>query len=131
MSPTRFLRRYGRVLRVTMSTLTLARYILELSLVDYSYNVELSESLLAASCLVLACEMKGVAGWEDTLRFYSGYSPEDLVDTVGRLHGMMKEGKVMGNVKTVTAKYSHVVFHEVAKIPLPDTVTVVRDQKLL
>ena len=38
------------------------------------------------------------------------------------------DGKVMGNVKTVTAKYSHVVFHEVAKIPLPDTVTVVRDQ---
>merc|ERR1711971_1444416 len=50
----RILRRYGRVCKVTMPVLTLARYILEMSLMEYNFNVELSESKLAASCLVLA-----------------------------------------------------------------------------
>ena len=43
-----------------MPVLTLARYILEMSLMEYKYNVELSESLLAASCLVLAFKIKEI-----------------------------------------------------------------------
>ena len=42
-----------------MPVLTLARYILELSLMEYSINVDVSESEVAAGCLVLAFTMKG------------------------------------------------------------------------
>ena len=40
-----------------MPTLTLARYILETSLMEYKFNVVLSESLLAAATLVLAMKV--------------------------------------------------------------------------
>merc|ERR1719188_2167200 len=63
----RFLRRYGRVCRVTMPVLTLARYILESSLMEYKLNVDTSESKLAASCLVLALKMKDIKGFKVTL----------------------------------------------------------------
>lgn len=57
-----------------MPVLTLGRYILEMALMDYSLNVETSESLLATSALVLTFLLKEVQGWEQTLEFYSGYS---------------------------------------------------------
>ena len=46
--------------KVTMPVLTLARYILELSLMEYGVNVDVSESEVAAGCLVLAFKMKGI-----------------------------------------------------------------------
>ena len=46
-----------QVCQVSMPTLTLARYILETSLMEYKFNVVLSESLLAAATLVLAMKV--------------------------------------------------------------------------
>jgi hypothetical protein len=51
-----------------MPVLTFARYILEMSLLEYSFNVETSESLLAAAALVLAFKIKGIEGWVETLK---------------------------------------------------------------
>ncbi len=51
-----------------MPVLTFARYILEMSLLDYNFNVETSESLLAAAALVLALKIKGIKGWTETLK---------------------------------------------------------------
>ena len=48
-----------QVCQVSMPTLTLARYILETSLMEYKFNVVLSESLLAAATLVLAMKVTG------------------------------------------------------------------------
>ncbi len=45
-----------------MSTLTLARYILETSLLFYDY-VTVSDSLLAAACYLLAIRMKMLSDW--------------------------------------------------------------------
>lgn len=119
----RILRRYGRVCKVTMPVLTLARYILEMSLMEYSINVELSESKLAASCLVLAFKMKGIEGWVSTLQYYSGFSPLDLTECVSDLHKMLQKPP-KDNLKTVRSKYSHKVFHEVATTTLPDQITI-------
>ena len=49
----RFLRRYGKVANVSMETLTLSRFILEMSLMDYSLLQE-PESKIAAATLLLA-----------------------------------------------------------------------------
>ena len=46
-----------QVCQVTMPVLTLARYILETSLMEYKFNVQLSESLLAAATLSLAMKV--------------------------------------------------------------------------
>lgn len=54
-----------------MSILTLARYILEFSLMDYA-TVTRSESKLAAAALFMALRMSKHGEWDDTLRYYSG-----------------------------------------------------------
>jgi hypothetical protein len=38
-----------------------------MSLLDYSFNVDTSESLLAVSALVVALKIKGIEGWTATL----------------------------------------------------------------
>jgi len=119
----RFLRRYGRVCRITMPVLTLARYILELSLMDYSFNVECSESEVAASCLVLALNMKGIKGWGLNLSYYSGRPVTSLQSMVDRLLAMLHQPP-KDSLKTVRSKYGHKVFHEVASTPVPKEVKV-------
>lgn len=115
----RFLRRYGRVCKVTMPVLTFARYILEMALMDYQLNVETSESELAAAALILAFNIKNINGWTDTLKFYSGYTMEDVTSLVLSLHSMLLQPH-KDNLKTIRQKYSHKVFHEVALIEIPD-----------
>jgi hypothetical protein len=51
-----------------MPVLTFARYILEMSLLDYNFNVETSESLLAAAALALTLKIRGITDWTDTLQ---------------------------------------------------------------
>jgi len=119
----RFVRRYGRVCRVNMPVLTLARYILEMSLMEYSLNTNTSESKLAASALVLAMKMKGITGFAQTLEYYSGFKLTELEDIFNRLIAMMQR-PVGANLKTIKSKYSHKVFHEVAVIPVPEGLTV-------
>lgn len=59
-----------------MPILTLARYILEYSLMDYN-TVTLSDSKLASAALYLALQMKNVSGWTKTLEFYTGIIMEE------------------------------------------------------
>lgn len=54
-----------------MPVLTLARYILEYSLMDYK-TVTMNDSKLAAGALYLALKMKNISGWTPTLEFYTG-----------------------------------------------------------
>jgi len=119
----RYVRRYGRVCRVNMPVLTLARYILEMSLMEYSLNTNTSEAKLAASSLVLAMKMKGLTGFTATLEYYSGFKLSELEDLFNRLIAMLKKPSG-ANLKTIKSKYSHKVFHEVAVIPVPEGLTV-------
>ena len=119
----RYVRRYGRVCRVTMPVLTLARYILEVSLMEYSLNTNTSESRLAATCLVLAMKMKGITGFKPTLEYYSGYKLSQLEDIFNKLVAMLKK-PTGANLKTIKSKYSHKVFHEVALIPVSEDISV-------
>lgn len=115
-----FLRRYARVSKASMETLTLARFILETSLMDYDL-LDVKDSLAAASALMLAMLMQKPASgveWTPTLEYYSSFTKEDLRETTRRLHAMLTKMKGK-NLKTIRNKYSHKVFYEVAKIALP------------
>lgn len=59
--------------RIQMPLLTLARYILELGLMDYD-TITLSDSKQAAAALYLAFRMTRHSTWTDSLRFYTGKS---------------------------------------------------------
>lgn len=51
-----------KVCKMDMGTLTLARYILETSLMFYEF-VPVSESLMAAACFLMALRMKSLGDW--------------------------------------------------------------------
>ncbi|XP_071509609.1 G2/mitotic-specific cyclin-B3-like [Diadema antillarum] len=115
----RFLRRYAKCAHTTLETLTLARFILETSLMDSTF-ITVADSLLAASALRLAFRMKGSGEWDSTLIHYSGYQEEDLKQTIFQLNSMLNR-PANKQLATIRNKYSHPLFYEVAKIPAFDT----------
>ncbi|EDV42473.1 uncharacterized protein Dana_GF18004 [Drosophila ananassae] len=118
----RFLRRYARCAKVPMPTLTLARYILELSLMDYA-TISFSDSQMASAALFMALRMHGGTGqlekqtWSSTLMYYTGYQLAEFAEIVPVLNAGLNR-KPRGAIKTIRNKYSHKIFHEVAKVPL-------------
>lgn len=54
-----------------MPELTLARYILEFSLMNYDV-ISLSDSKMASACLFMALRMNNKTGWNKTLEHYTG-----------------------------------------------------------
>lgn len=61
--------------KVTMPELTLARFILEFSLMSYEL-VTLSDSKIAAASLFMALRMNNKTGWNKTLQYFSGNESE-------------------------------------------------------
>uniref|UniRef100_A0A1A9WYR9 Uncharacterized protein n=1 Tax=Glossina brevipalpis TaxID=37001 RepID=A0A1A9WYR9_9MUSC len=116
----RFLRRYARCGKIAMATLTLARYILELSLMDYD-TIAFSDSKMAAAALFIALRLvREEKGWNVTLEYYSGYKLIDFAEIIPILNdGLHRKPK--GTIKTIRSKYSHKIFHEVAKVALMTT----------
>ncbi|UXI20678.1 uncharacterized protein NH340_JMT06620 [Sarcoptes scabiei] len=106
-----FLRRFARCSSQTIETLTLSRFILESSLMDYSFIDEL-DSKIAAASLLLALKMKNLS-WNAALEFYSGYNESDLIDLMKRLNKLIK---TKSKYETIRKKYSDKVFFEVANI---------------
>lgn len=111
----RFLRRYAKCGRSPVVTLTLARFLLELSLMEYKF-VTYRDSLLAASCLYIARRMQKEEGWTPTLEYYSGYKLSELQSTILELNPLFTATH-FAHLTTIRAKYNHVVFHSVGKIP--------------
>nr|CAD7258142.1 unnamed protein product [Timema shepardi] len=92
--------------KTSMPTLTLARYILELSLMDYTL-ISCSDSKMAAAALLLALKMRFISEWTPTLEYYSGYKLEDIKSLVYRLNEMLHKRKDRDSLSTVVNKYKH------------------------
>lgn len=104
-----------------METLTLGRFILELSLMEAEF-ISTSESKLAAAVLLLAFKMKNSGKWDTTLEHFSGYKVTELTHLMQRLNAMLVKPPPK-QLTTVRTKYSHKVFYEVAKIPPLEVLT--------
>ncbi|KAG4067064.1 hypothetical protein HA402_000055 [Bradysia odoriphaga] len=112
----RFVRRYAKCAFISLPILTLARFILEHSLMDYS-TITFSDSKMASAALFIALRMVGKPGWSPTLEYYAGYHVDDFVDIIIVLNNGLHR-KLSDSVKHVRNKYSHKLFHEVATVPL-------------
>lgn len=112
----RFLRRYARCARVSMPTLTLARFVLEQCLLEYNL-LEYSDSKMAAAALYLALKMKSIGNWTPTLQYYTGYTVKDILPIAMAQNATLHK-KPKSAISTVRNKYSHTIFFEVAKVPL-------------
>ncbi|XP_047130316.1 G2/mitotic-specific cyclin-B3 isoform X1 [Hydra vulgaris] len=113
-----FLRRYARVTSMSMQLLTLARYILELSLQEAQF-VDVRSSKISAACLCLALKMKDEGDWEANLSYHTGYQEKELSTLVTNLNTMVTNAP-KSKLQTIRNKYLHPVFFEVAKIPAVD-----------
>lgn len=121
--PYRFLRRYAKAAFADIETLTLARFLLESSLLESRF-IAYRASHIAASCLYLALLMKNWhTDWTPTLVHYTGYEKSELRDCVLHLNAM-NAAPPHRNLMTIRNKYSHKVFREVAKIPAVDILTI-------
>ncbi|XP_039281373.1 G2/mitotic-specific cyclin-B3 [Nilaparvata lugens] len=112
----RFLRRYARCVKTEMPLLTLARYVLEYSLMDHS-TVSISDSKLAAASLHIARIMNNGDVWSPALEYYSGYKLDDFKDIAFHLNDYLHK-KPKEALKSIKNKYSQDVFFEVTKTPL-------------
>ncbi|VDM49338.1 unnamed protein product [Toxocara canis] len=101
-----FLRRYGKVCKYDMRLLTLARYILETSLLFYEF-VPVSDSLMAAASLLLAVRIAKLGDWNTVLVKYSGYRVEDVEPLMWSLnHMMLLRPRIYVAMTAVYRKYS-------------------------
>lgn len=111
-----FLRRFARCTGSDQKTLTLARYILESSLLD-DEMIDVLESRVAAASLLLAFRMlHSNKDWDDTAEFYTGYKQEDLNSVTKRLNIVISR-PLDKRISKIRKKYSHEVHQCVARIP--------------
>jgi len=120
--PLHFLRRGSKAAYAGASVHTLAKYIMELAMVQYDL-VATPPSIIAAASLMLALRLtRGKAEgslslvWTPTLVQYTGYALEELRNTVIRL------AKVVATVRenkhiAVLKKYSRKKFMKIALLP--------------
>jgi len=115
-----FLRRYSKAGDVDMLQHSLAKYTLEVCLLDY-HLLSTPGSLLASaalcfSLLVLEPSLTFETVWNKTLAFYSGYSSQQVLEMVPKLAINMTKMHSSTKLQAVRNKYSSVKFMEVAAI---------------
>merc|ERR1711874_731966 len=117
-----FLRRFSKAGDVDVLQHSLAKYAIELALVEYDL-VPVPGSKLAASALCLSLMLfepkeKEATVWSKTLAFYSGYNKEELMPTVSRLAKTISGSFLKGNkMEAIRNKYRGVKFMKVADLP--------------
>nr|O93229.1 RecName: Full=G2/mitotic-specific cyclin-B2 [Rana japonica]BAA32563.1 cyclin B2 [Rana japonica] len=79
--PLHFLRRASKACSADAEQHTLAKYLMELTLVDYEM-VHFHPSEIAAAALCLAQKVLGVGSWGSTQHHYTGYTEEDLTPII-------------------------------------------------
>ncbi|XP_041910241.1 G2/mitotic-specific cyclin-B3 [Arvicola amphibius] len=110
-----FLRRYTTCTHASMKTLTLSRFICEITLLDYEFIQE-RPSKLAAACLALALYMRNLDNCIPLLEHYTHYKIRELCALVLKLNSLVTF-QPNNSLKNVYEKYSEENFFEVAKIP--------------
>jgi len=105
-----FLRRFSKAANATMAIHTMAKYIMELSIVDYAachlFPSEQAAGSLALALLIL--ENKSLTEvWNPTLEHYSRYSVESIKPIVSILAGVVSRAQDDSHkLKAVFKKYS-------------------------
>jgi len=122
--PLHFLRRASKAGGVEAITHTLAKYIMELSLVEYSL-VSVPPSLLAAASLALAMRLLEPAVssllevWSPALEHYTMYKLSDLTDTIKKLASVLHAAPT-AKLTTIFSKYSSKKYYKITRIPALD-----------
>ncbi|KFQ78811.1 G2/mitotic-specific cyclin-B1, partial [Phoenicopterus ruber ruber] len=104
--PPHFLKRVSRIAEVSLEQHVLAKYLMELSLVDYDM-VHFSPSKTAAAASCLALKLLDGCEWTPTLQHYMSYSESDLLPVMRHIAKnviLVNEG--MTQLVTIKKKYA-------------------------
>jgi len=117
-----FLRRYSKAGDVDVLQHSLAKYALELALVEYELvpvpGSKLAAAALCLSLLLLEPQEKQSSVWGETLVYYSGYSKEELMSTVSRLAKTISSAFLKSSkMEAIRTKYRGAKFMKVADLP--------------
>jgi len=110
-----FLRRNSKAGQVDATKHTLAKYLMELTMVEYDM-AQLKPSHIAAASLYLSIAVLGGAKWNETLCFYSSYAVEDLIPLAKKIAQLVVKAETHKLV-AVRTKYSSSKFMKIALIP--------------
>lgn len=113
--PLHFLRRNSKAGEVDANKHTLAKYLMELTIVDYDM-VHMRPSQIAAAALCLSVALLGGGEWSDTLVHYSKYEESQLRDTMRHMaHLATRSG--LGKLTAIKTKYQSSKFMRISTIP--------------
>ncbi|KAM6975230.1 G2/mitotic-specific cyclin-B1 [Tautogolabrus adspersus] len=82
--PLQFLRRASKIYEVTAEQHTLAKYLLELTMVDYEM-VHFPPSMVASASLALTLKILDAGEWDVTLQHYMDYTAESLIPVMAHI----------------------------------------------
>ncbi|XP_071390182.1 G2/mitotic-specific cyclin-B1 [Centroberyx affinis] len=104
--PLQFLRRASKVYEVTAEQHTLAKYFLELTMVDYEM-VHFPPSQVASAALALTLKVLDAGEWNATLQHYMDYTAESLVPVMRHIaKNVVKVNEGQTKHVAVKSKYS-------------------------
>ena len=101
-SPMNFLRRISKADNYDIHSRTVAKYLMEVPLMDHAF-LECPPSVLAAASMCLARRMIGNLEWEEGLVHYSGYTQEELLPWMERIIVAVRRSR---NESFIFQKYS-------------------------
>jgi len=117
-----FLRRFSKAGDVDVLQHSLAKFAIELALVEYDLvpvpGSKLAASALCLSLMLLEPKEKQSSIWGETLVFYSGFQKEELMPIVSRLAQSIASSSLKGSkMEAIRNKYRGVKFMKVADLP--------------
>jgi hypothetical protein len=113
-TPRSFLKRFCKAAQGDSKLLLLVSYLLELTLVDYSF-LKHSPSILCAACTSVALQLSGKSAWTPTLAKHSRYTESDLRSVANEVIALHRMAGSSAH-KAAHKKYSSSRFHAVAAI---------------
>merc|ERR1711970_177189 len=117
-----FLRRFSKAGDVDVLQHSLAKFAIELALVEYDLvpvpGSKLAASSLCLSLMLLEPREKQSSVWSETLAYYSGYSREELTPTISRLAKTLSGSFLKSSkMEAIRNKYKGAKFMKVADLP--------------
>uniref|UniRef100_A0A3B5B8J8 Cyclin B1 n=1 Tax=Stegastes partitus TaxID=144197 RepID=A0A3B5B8J8_9TELE len=104
--PLQFLRRASKIYEVTAEQHTLAKYLLELTMVDYEM-AHLPPSIVASAALALTLKVLDAGEWDATLQHYMDYTAESLIPVMAHIaKNVVRVNEGLTKHMAIKGKYS-------------------------
>ncbi|XP_074474073.1 G2/mitotic-specific cyclin-B1 [Sebastes fasciatus] len=115
--PLQFLRRASKIYEVTAEQHTLAKYLLELTMVDYEM-VHFTPSMVACAAFSLTLQILDAGEWDATLQHYMDYTAESLLPVMAHIaKNVVKVNDGLTKHMAIKGKYSTSKQMRIATIP--------------